>query len=107
AKTAINKITQVLAAEEPEIAVAALKPGVVDTEMQAVIREKGRARMAECNYRFLSQLYETGQMNAPEKTALAIACLALAMPAEWSGLVLQWDEERVQELVRSLAAGER
>ena len=104
AKAALNKITQVLASEEPEIAVAALKPGVVDTEMQATIRAKGKDRMAERNYRHLSQLYETRVMNTPERPALAMACLALALPHDWSGSILQWDEERVQQLVQATEA---
>ncbi len=98
AKAAINKITQVLASEEPAISVIALKPGIVDTDMQATIREKGRGHMAEQNYRWLSGLYEQKRMVPPEKPGLAIACLALAMPHEWSGEIIQWDEERVQRL---------
>ena len=38
AKAALNHLTRILAAEEPSIISLAVRPGVVDTEMQAYIR---------------------------------------------------------------------
>jgi NAD(P)-dependent dehydrogenase (short-subunit alcohol dehydrogenase family) len=101
AKAALNQLTKVLASEEPEITVLALRPGIVNTEMQAAIREKGREGMAEKNYSRLVRMHETGRLLPPEVPAQAIACLALYAPHEWSGEVLQWDDERVQQLVQN------
>jgi NAD(P)-dependent dehydrogenase (short-subunit alcohol dehydrogenase family) len=100
AKAAVNQLTRVLAAEEPDITALALRPGIVDTEMQAIIRAKGKGRMAERNYGYLSGLHAQGKLLPPERPGLALAALALYAPHEWNGEVLDWNEERVQELVR-------
>lgn len=99
AKAALNHLTRILASEEPEITALALRPGIVDTEMQATIREKGKERMAESNYHYLYSQYEQGRLLSPDAPGRAIACLALHAPHEWSGEVLQWDEQRVADLV--------
>jgi NAD(P)-dependent dehydrogenase (short-subunit alcohol dehydrogenase family) len=101
AKAAINHLTHILASEEPDITVLALRPGIVNTGMQAAIREKGKSRMAEENYRWLNQMYEQGRLLPPEAPGRAIACLALFAPHEWSGEVVRWDDARVQELVQA------
>jgi NAD(P)-dependent dehydrogenase (short-subunit alcohol dehydrogenase family) len=98
-KAAINHLTRILAAEEPDVTTLALRPGIVDTQMQAEIREKGKDRMAESNYNRLFSLFEQGRLLPPEVPGRAIACLALFAPHEWSGEILQWDEPPVQELV--------
>ena len=41
AKAALTHLTAVLAVEEPRVTAVALRPGVIDTEMQAVIRRGG------------------------------------------------------------------
>jgi len=99
AKAAINQLTRILAAEEPSITTLAVLPGIVDTRMQATIREKGKGRMAENNYLWLSGLKESGKLLPPDQPGRAIACLALYAPIEWSGEIIQWDEERVQKLI--------
>ncbi|RUS19392.1 hypothetical protein BC937DRAFT_87567 [Endogone sp. FLAS-F59071] len=40
-KAALNHLVQTLAVEEPDVTTIALRPGAVDTEMQAVIRSQG------------------------------------------------------------------
>lgn len=101
AKAGLNYFTRLLAAEEPEITALAVRPGLVDTQMQATIRETGKGHMAESNYNRLASVYEQGRLLPPELPGRAIACLALSAPHAWSGDVLQWDEERVQALVRT------
>jgi NAD(P)-dependent dehydrogenase (short-subunit alcohol dehydrogenase family) len=100
AKAAINHLTRVLASEEPGITALALLPGIVDTPMQAAIRVKGEAHMAQSNYDWLFNLHENGKLLPPTAPARAIACLALYAPHEWSGEVLAWDENRLQQLVQ-------
>ena len=100
AKAAINHLTRILASEEPAITALALLPGIVDTPMQAEIRLKGEAHMAQSNYDWLFNLYENGKLLPPTAPARAIACLALYAPHEWSGEVLAWDENRLQQLVQ-------
>ena len=45
AKAALTHLTAVVAVEEPRIIAVALRPGVIDTEMQAVIRREGPSAM--------------------------------------------------------------
>lgn len=99
AKAAINQLTKILAGEEPGITTLGLLPGIVDTDTQATIREKGRGRMAESNYQWLKNLYEQGQLLPPEKPGKAAACLALYAPQAWSGEILMWDDKRVRKLL--------
>ncbi len=105
AKVAINHLTRILASEEADITALAVRPGVVDTEMQALIREKGKGRMAESNYQRLYSLYVTGQLLPPRVPGRAIAWLALYAPHEWSGETVQWDDPRLQQLMQSLPSG--
>jgi hypothetical protein len=71
---------------------------LVDTQMQATLRERGKAVMAEGSYQWLSGLFEQGKLLPARVPGEAIACLALHAPHELSGEVLQWDDARVQEL---------
>jgi NAD(P)-dependent dehydrogenase (short-subunit alcohol dehydrogenase family) len=99
AKAAINQLTRALAEEAPDVVALALRPGVVDTEMQAVIREEGATGMpAERHQRFV-RLHEQGELLPPELPGRALAVLALYAPPAWSGEFLQWDEEKVAALV--------
>lgn len=101
AKAALTHLTRILASEEPDITVVAFRPGIVDTDMQALIREKGKNRMADSNYRWLFSQFERGELLPPETPGRALACLALYAPPEWSGELLTWDEQRLQQLVRA------
>ncbi|MCI0398529.1 MAG: SDR family NAD(P)-dependent oxidoreductase [Chloroflexi bacterium] len=102
AKGALNQFNRVLAAEEETITAVAVRPGVVDTEMQAVIRHEGAEGMpASAHARFI-RYHEAGELLPPEKPGRALAVLALYAPHEWSGEFLSWDEERVQALVRGV-----
>jgi len=95
AKAALNQFNAVLAVEEPLVTAVAVRPGVVDTEMQAVIRREGRQGMdAGTHGRFLSY-HEKGELLPPEKPGLAIARLALYAPPELSGKFINWDDPLV------------
>lgn len=99
AKAAINMLTRALAEEAPEVVALALRPGVVDTAMQAAIREEGDEGMpAERHQRFV-RLHQEGELLPPEKPGRALAVLALYAPREWSGEFVQWDEQKVAALV--------
>lgn len=100
AKGAINQFNRVLAVEEPEVTAVAFRPGVVDTEMQAEIRQAGKSGMpAEEHARFVGY-HASGQLLPPEKPGLALAVLALAAPHGWSGQFMAWDSGEVQALVQ-------
>ncbi|MDT8307102.1 MAG: SDR family NAD(P)-dependent oxidoreductase [Anaerolineae bacterium] len=105
AKAAINMLTRALAEEAPEVTALAFRPGVVDTAMQAAIREEGNEGMpAERHERFV-RLHEQGELLPPEQPGRSLALLALYAPLAWSGEFVQWDEERVLSLGERGAKG--
>lgn len=101
AKAAINMLTRALAEEAPEVVSLALRPGVVDTAMQAAIREEGASGMPAERHRRFVQYHQQGELLPPEKPGRALATLALYAPPAWSGEFLQWDEPKVAALVAS------
>lgn len=100
AKAALNHFTRVLAEEEPEVTAVAFRPGVVNTEMQAIIRRQGVGQMpASAHARFL-QYHAQGKLLPPERPARALAALALYALPEWSGSFLAWDDAQVQTMLQ-------
>jgi NAD(P)-dependent dehydrogenase (short-subunit alcohol dehydrogenase family) len=105
AKAALNSLTRQLAAEEPAVVSIAVRPGVVDTAMQAEIREQGAEEMPGEDYARFVRYHEQGELLPPELPGRALAVLALYAPPEWSGEFLSWDDEEVGALVRRYAPG--
>lgn len=99
AKAAIDHLTRILAHEEPDITALAVRPGILDTDMQAAIREKGRGIMSEVQYQHLYSLYRQNRLVSPDTVGKAIAALAMYAPHEWSGNLVQWDDPQVQALI--------
>jgi NAD(P)-dependent dehydrogenase (short-subunit alcohol dehydrogenase family) len=94
-KAALNHFTRVLAAEEPAVTALTVRPGVVDTDMQAVLRnETGNAMPAE-QIAYYRQLKDCGELEPPEIPARAIAWLALHAPREFSGRFLDYDDPQI------------
>ena len=104
-KAALNHLTRALAEEEPSITAIAFRPGIVDTAMQATIREQGAEGMPGDAYERFVRYYEEGELLPPEVPACALSVLALFAPHEWSGLFLPWDHDDLQSLVRRFACG--
>lgn len=98
AKAALKMATEVLAKEEPDITALSVRPGVVDTAMQAEIRKVGASVMTpEGHERFLD-LHDTGQLLDPAVPGSAIAALVLHAPASMSGSFVSWDDDEVLDL---------
>jgi NAD(P)-dependent dehydrogenase (short-subunit alcohol dehydrogenase family) len=74
-----------LAAEERSITSIALRPGVVDTEMQREIREVHHQSMSQKDAAKFAQLKAEGQLLKPEQPGNVIAKLVLEAPIELSG----------------------
>ena len=102
-KGALNQFNRVLSIEEEMVTSIAVRPGVIDTEMQAVIRQMGAAGMPESAYQRFVKMREDGELLPPEVPGATIAVLVLFAPRDWDGDFVAWDEERVQELVRMYA----
>lgn len=97
-KAALNHVNLMLAHEEPAITAIALRPGVVDTAMQGVIRSRGGQTMTEAEHARFVNHYEKGELQPPEVPARAIALLALYAPHEWSGEFMRSTDERIAAL---------
>jgi NAD(P)-dependent dehydrogenase (short-subunit alcohol dehydrogenase family) len=98
-KAALNQLSASVALEEPDVTSLAVRPGKVDTDMQAVLRRAGATGMASADHRRFVQHFEKGALLPPERPAAALAVLALAAPHDWSGQFIRWDEAKVQALV--------
>ena len=95
AKAGLTHLTRLLAAEEPDITTVALRPGVVDTGMQTLIRARGAAAMHPEKSAYFQQLKEDGQLLDPAIPAAKIAWLALHAPPALNGLFLDYDDPRI------------
>lgn len=95
AKAALNHFTRVVAAEESGLTVLTMRPGVVDTQMQEIIRREGPNFMSAEQYTYYQGLKERGELEPPEVPARSIAWLALYAPHEFSGDFLNYDDPRI------------
>jgi NAD(P)-dependent dehydrogenase (short-subunit alcohol dehydrogenase family) len=105
AKAALNQFSRVLAAEEPDLTVIAVRPGVVDTRMQAILRSQGPGKMPAEQAAFYTDLKTAGRLEPPQVPARAIAWLALHAPREWSGAFMSYDDPRIAEPARATFGG--
>jgi NAD(P)-dependent dehydrogenase (short-subunit alcohol dehydrogenase family) len=94
-KAAVNHIASTLAVEEENITTIALRPGVVDTEMQALIRSDGQKSMREDHSKFID-LHKHGQLVKPQDPGHVLAALANNPPKELSGKMYSWNDEEMK-----------
>ncbi len=95
AKAALTHFTRQLAAEEPHITAVALRPGVVDTAMQALIRRARPGAMTAEQSAYFQSLKDRGELLDPAVPARAAAWLALSAPAALSGHFIDFDDRRL------------
>ena len=95
-KAALNHFTRVLAAEETSLTAVAVRPGVIDTDMQVFIRKESPKVMPEDLAAYYQQIKERGELQPPEIPARAIAWLALYAPSHFSGQFLDFDDPRIE-----------
>ncbi len=95
AKAGLTHFTAVLALEEPAVTALAVRPGVVDTQMQRLIRHDGHRHMMPDKVAFFQQLKDTGQLEPPDIPARSIAWLALRAPHGWTGRFLDYDQAEI------------
>ncbi|KZF21249.1 short-chain dehydrogenase [Xylona heveae TC161] len=96
-KAAINHLAKTLANEEPSVTSVALRPGVVDTEMQTDIRGVHTQYMDAKEAEKFSKLKNEGGLLKPEQPGTVIANLALKAPKELSGQFVNWSDEELKE----------
>ena len=95
-KAGLLHLSSVLAAENPEVAIFSLRPGVIDTKMQEQIRNSDGMQSAD--FEKFQNLHREAQLLPPEVPAASAVCLVLRGPLERSGEFIQHtDEELLRE----------
>lgn len=95
AKAGLTHFTRVLAQDEPQITAVSIRPGVVDTHMQELIREKGPGIMPPDLADYFIKLKQEDKLEPPWVPARTIAWLALRASAKISGEFLDYDDHRI------------
>lgn len=94
-KAALNQFTAVLAQEESALTVVAVRPGMVDTGMQALLRDTGPGGMPPEQAAFYRSAKNEGKLEPPLVPARSIAWLSLHAPRQWSGNFLDYDNPQI------------
>ncbi|KAL0949483.1 hypothetical protein HGRIS_009536 [Hohenbuehelia grisea] len=92
-KAAMNSLCRTLAEEEPDIVSVALRPGMVDTNMQATLRATGAEAMGEASHAKFVQAHSDGKLVKPEDAGHVIASLSVEATKELSGQFVSWDSD--------------
>jgi len=95
AKAALTHFTRVLAAEENYLTAVAVRPGVVDTDMQAMLRRQGPGTKPPDRTGYYRRLKAEKKLEPPVVPARSIAWLALAAPRSMSGEFVNYDDDAV------------
>ena len=95
AKAGLNHFTRVVAAENPDITAIAVRPGVVDTPMQEVLRQEGPQVMPAQQAAYYQNLQKNNLLEPPEVPGRAVAWLALYAPQTFSGKFVNYDDANI------------
>lgn len=87
-KAAMNHLAATLGAEEPDVTTVAIRPGMVDTEMQRELREVHRDNMPADVYAKFHNAHKDGKLLKPEQPGHVMARLVLDAPTSLSGRFL-------------------
>ena len=101
-KAALNYFTRLLAEEERGLTCVAVRPGVVDTEMQALIRREGPKTMPPERVEYFISLKAEGSLEPPRIPARSIAWLALHAPKDFSGEFVSYDDPVISRSSRDV-----
>lgn len=84
-KAAMNHLALTLKAEELDITTIAIRPGMVDTDMQKQIREEHASNMHPEDMKKFNSVFEEGKLVRPEQCGHVIAKLAVSASPDLSG----------------------
>ncbi|KZO94904.1 short-chain dehydrogenase [Calocera viscosa TUFC12733] len=91
-KAALNSLCRTFANEEPLISSFAVRPGMVDTPMQAAIRtEASKGLMKPDEHQRFVDMHAAGKLVRPEESGYVLAALAVNGSKELSGQFLTWN----------------
>lgn len=91
-KAAVNSIAAHVGVEEKDITSVAISPGKVDTDMQAVIRSKGKGTMDEAMHKSFVDEHASGDLLKPETSGNVVARFVADPNHELSGKSLRYVE---------------
>ncbi len=100
-KAALERFSTILAAEvaDSDIVVTGFRPGVVDTWMQAELRQSSPRHLPQvANWR---GFYEQGQLRSPDEPAAAILWLASHFGQNSNGQILSIDDDNFRQQIAS------
>lgn len=89
-KAALNHLALTLQKEEPDITTIAIRPGVVDTQMQDTLASQHFNTMEEEDAQRFKTMRAEGKMLKPEQPGNVIARLVLEARKKLSGLFLKY-----------------
>ncbi|KAG0359975.1 hypothetical protein BC939DRAFT_397177 [Gamsiella multidivaricata] len=95
-KAALKMFGETLAKEESELTSISVRPGVVDTEMQGVIRSQGGDKMTPTEHSKFLELHSSKSLLHPDEPGYVIAALAVKAPKSLSGKSLSWNDEELK-----------
>ncbi|KAI9723077.1 MAG: hypothetical protein M1828_004325 [Chrysothrix sp. TS-e1954] len=89
-KAVLNHLAMTLAVEEPDITTIAIRPGVVDTDMQAQLKSNHFQFMDDHDVHKFESLRSSGKMLKPEQPGHFMARLVLAAPHDLNGKFVKY-----------------
>lgn len=92
-KAAMNHLAMTIKNEEPTITAIAIRPGMVDTEMQRELREVHQGTMDEKDH----EKFMSATLLKPEQPGNVIARLVTIAPWTLSGQFLTWNDEALKD----------
>lgn len=87
-KAAVLSIANHFATENPDITSVSIQPGRVDTDMQALIRAKGKTSMDKDQYQSFQDVHEEGGLLKPSQPGNVLAKFVADPVPELSGKFL-------------------
>ncbi|KAG8929493.1 hypothetical protein FRC02_005507 [Tulasnella sp. 418] len=97
----MNSICRTLANEEKDVTFVSLRPGMVDTEMQANLRRDGPGHMLPNELTRFTKSYEEGTLVKPKDCGHVIAALAVSATSDLSGQFINWDSPEMASYRKS------
>ncbi|KAE8351942.1 hypothetical protein BDV28DRAFT_136045 [Aspergillus coremiiformis] len=92
-KAAINHLALSLGEEESDVTTIAVRPGMVDTEMQRELREDHATTLEPQMHSKFTTVHKEGKLLKPEQPGHVMAKLVLGAPKELSGKFLTWNDK--------------
>ncbi|ORZ31625.1 putative short-chain dehydrogenase [Catenaria anguillulae PL171] len=96
-KAALNMLAKCLAVEEPKVVTVALRPGVLDTDMQQHIRDNGKGKLEDGTYEYFVKAHQEGSLVDPHVSGHVAAQLLVKAGKELSGQFVDWKGDEVKE----------